>query len=75
MIDYTKNYYICSAERLFLGLKIIQMSNILKIDRTKLRTVSNYAKENAVTRQAVHNWIKDKKIKTIEIDGVTFVSL
>jgi len=47
----------------------------LKVDKTKLQTVANYAKEMGVTRQAVYQWAKDplKKIKTVTIDGFMFV--
>lgn len=47
----------------------------LKIDRTKLKTVANYAKEIMVTRQTVYNMAKDKKVKIVEIDGVQFVKV
>jgi len=45
----------------------------LKVDRTKLTTVTNYAKKKGVERQTVYNWVKSKKITTVEIDGVLFV--
>jgi hypothetical protein len=47
----------------------------LKVDKTKLVTVRNFAVKKAVTTQQVYNWIKAKKVKTESIDGVTFVSL
>lgn len=47
----------------------------LKIDRTKLFTISNYAKKEKVDRKTVYNWINSKKIKAIEIDGVTFIQV
>ena len=47
----------------------------LKVDRTKLVTVSNYADKIGKTRQTVHNMIKKKEVKTVEIDGVIFVKL
>ena len=47
----------------------------LKIDRTKLATVKNYAISRGVTPQQVYNWIKQSKVKEIVIDGVTFISL
>jgi len=47
----------------------------LRIDRTKLMTVSNYAKLIGTTRQTIHNKIKNKELKTIKIDGVLFVKL
>lgn len=45
----------------------------LKIDRTKLMTVTNYAKQNKVERQTVYNWIKQGKVKEVNIDGVRFI--
>jgi hypothetical protein len=45
----------------------------LRIDRTKLRTVRSFALTSGVTVQQVYNWIKDKKVKLIEIDGVKFI--
>lgn len=48
---------------------------VLKVDRTKLFTISNYAEKEKVDRKTIYNWIKIKKIKTIEIDGVTFVQV
>lgn len=47
----------------------------LKVDKTKLQTVANYAKEQGVTRQTVYLWAKsqEKKIKIVMIDGFMFV--
>lgn len=47
----------------------------LKVDKSKLKKVKNYAALKGVTVQQVYNWIKDKKVKTVEIDGVKFISL
>ncbi|MDQ5930801.1 MAG: hypothetical protein QG594_2590 [Bacteroidota bacterium] len=47
----------------------------LKIDRTKLKTVRNYAVLSGVTTTQVYNWIKAKKVKTEKIDGVIFILL
>lgn len=47
----------------------------LKVDRTKLKTVRNYALEVGITVQQVYNWIKAKKVKCIEIDGVKFIEV
>lgn len=44
------------------------------IDRTKLLTVTNYAKKKGLTRQAVHYQIKEKQLKTVIIDGVVFIA-
>ncbi len=48
---------------------------LLKVDRTKLMTITNYAEKHGVTRQTIYLWAKDKKIKVVEIDGVKFVDL
>lgn len=47
----------------------------LKVDKTRLQTVANYAKEQGVTRQTIYLWAKDplKKIKIVTIDGFMFV--
>ncbi len=47
----------------------------LKIDRTKLRTVKNYAKDTSVDRQRVYYLIRLGKLITETIDGVTFIKL
>lgn len=46
-----------------------------KIDRTKLITVSNYAKKIGKERQTIYNWAKNGQIKIIEIDGIKFVDI
>lgn len=38
-----------------------------------LKTVAGYAKLKNVTTTTVYNWIKDGKVKSIKIDGITFV--
>lgn len=43
------------------------------IDRTKLMTVSNYAKSVGVERQTVYNWIKSGDVEIELIDSVTFI--
>lgn len=48
---------------------------VLKIDRTKLKTITNYSKEIGKTRQTIYNWINAGKLKLIEIDGVQFIQL
>jgi hypothetical protein len=46
-----------------------------KVDRTKLLTITNYAKREGLTRQAVHYQIKEKQLETVKIDGVVFVRI
>ncbi len=45
----------------------------LKVDRSKLMTINNYAKSIGVDRTTVYYWIKEGKIKHVEIDGVFFI--
>ncbi len=47
----------------------------LKIDRTKLLTISSYAKLVGVDRQTIYARERAGTIKTIKIDGVKFVEL
>lgn len=47
----------------------------LKVDKSDLVTVTDFAKLKAVTRQTVYNWINEGRIKKEIIAGVTFVSL
>lgn len=49
--------------------------NKLKVDRTKLITVTNYAKMKGLTRQAIYAQAKRNEVKLIEIDGVKFIEL
>jgi hypothetical protein len=50
-----------------------------KIDPSRLRTVANYAstyKDGQPThRSYIYKLIKDGKLETVDIDGVTFVVL
>lgn len=47
----------------------------LKIDRTKLKKISNYAKEKGITPQRVYQLEASGDVKITEIDGVKFVDL
>jgi excisionase family DNA binding protein len=47
----------------------------LKIDRTKLITISNYAKRYNISRPTIYEKIKNKELKTVVIDGLTFIHL
>lgn len=47
----------------------------LKIDRTKLLTVQNYAKKFGISRPTVYAKIERGELTKIEIDGVTFIKL
>ena len=45
----------------------------LKIDRTKLKTVENYAKTFGLSKPTVYKRIEQGLLKKVIIDGVTFV--
>lgn len=45
----------------------------LKIDRTKLKTVDNYAKMFGMSRPTVYRKMGDGVLTKVLIDGVTFV--
>lgn len=47
----------------------------IKIDRTKLKTIQNYADMMGITRPTVYTWMKTGKIRHTKIDGVTFIIL
>lgn len=49
------------------------MAEALKIDRSKLQKVSNYAKKIGKSPQRVYQMEDEGKIKITEIDGVKFV--
>lgn len=46
---------------------------VLKIDRTKLYTQSEYAKKIGVSRARVNHMIRDNKLKVVEIKGAKLV--
>lgn len=46
---------------------------VLKIDRTKLRKISTYAKDYGMTPQRIYQLAEEKKVVIVEIDGVKFV--
>lgn len=45
----------------------------LKIDRTKLKTVENYAKAFGISKPTIYKRIEQGLLKKVVIDGVTFV--
>ena len=47
----------------------------LKIDRTKLKTYKNYAKQEGYTVQRIYQLVKENKLKTTSIDGVKFITV
>jgi len=47
----------------------------LKVDPKNLRTVSTYAEEVGLTRQAIYDKINSGTLKSIKVGGVLFVDL
>jgi hypothetical protein len=47
----------------------------LKIDRTRLKRFSTYAKEYGLTPQRIYQLEKEKKLVIVKIDGVKFVQV
>lgn len=47
----------------------------MKIDITNIVRPSTYAKMVGVNRNAVYVWAKQKLVRSIKIDGVTFIIL
>lgn len=47
----------------------------LKVDKTKLKKFSTYAKEKGFTPQRIYQLEKEKRIKVVIIDGVKFVEV
>jgi len=48
---------------------------VLKIDRTKLKTVENYSKAYGLSKPTVYKRLESGELKKVIIDGVTFVQL
>lgn len=47
----------------------------LKVDKTKLKTIKNYAEHIGKSVQAVYKMVKENRVKTETIDGVVFIKL
>lgn len=47
----------------------------MKIETTKLRTITNFAKEQELSRMHVYRLIEAGTISTVSIDGVNFIHL
>jgi predicted site-specific integrase-resolvase len=47
----------------------------LKIDKTDLVTVTEFAKTQCVSRRTIYNWINEGKIKKEVISGIIFVKI
>jgi|GEM_PF-2375006 len=44
-----------------------------KVDILNLKSVKNYALKEGVTSSYIYKLIKEKKLKSIDIDGVKFI--
>ena len=47
----------------------------LKIDRSKLKTVENYAKAYGISKPTIYKRLKEGLLTKVIIDGVTFVKV
>jgi hypothetical protein len=47
----------------------------IKVDITKLIKVSTYAKRESISTEAARLRIKEGKVESVRIDGMTFVKL
>jgi transcriptional regulator with XRE-family HTH domain len=45
----------------------------LKIDISKLKTQSQFARDNGMSRQRVNQLVKSKDLKTVEIAGAVLI--
>lgn len=48
---------------------------ILKIDRTKLKTVKSYAEMQGQSVQYIYRLVNEKRLKLVIIDGVKFIHI
>lgn len=55
--------------------KTIEEIKKIKSATANLKTIANYAKIKKVTRATVYNMIDDKRVSSVEIDGVKFIVL
>lgn len=57
----------------------IYSMEVLKIDKSRLFSIPEYAKEKGVERQTVYRWLADpeksRTIKVIEISGKKFIEI
>lgn len=47
--------------------------NSMKVETTKLKKVSSYAKMKDASTQSVYNWIEAGIVNSVTIDGVSFI--
>jgi hypothetical protein len=46
-----------------------------KIEINSLRTVKNYAVKQGITTSYIYKLVKEKKLDTVDIDGVKFIDV
>ena len=46
-----------------------------KIDRSKLRTYKNYAKEKGYTVQRIYQLVNEGSLNIVKVDGVKFIKV
>jgi hypothetical protein len=47
----------------------------LKVDKTKLKSISNYAKSKGLTPQRIYQLVNEGSVNLVEIDGVKFIEI
>jgi hypothetical protein len=47
----------------------------LKVDISNLKSVKNYADKHSVTTSYIYKLVKEKKMDTVDIDGVKFIDI
>lgn len=47
----------------------------LKVDKTKLKSIANYAKSKNLTPQRIYQLANEGAVNLIEIDGVKFIEI
>ena len=55
------------------GIKLPSLLKEKKEMEKNLVKVSTYARKKAVSVQSVYTWVKEGKVKSVEIDGIVFI--
>jgi hypothetical protein len=45
----------------------------IKVDKTKLKTIKNYAEYAGLSVQAIYKMVREERVRVEKIDGVTFI--
>ena len=43
------------------------------IDTKRLWTITEYSKKKGITRKTIYEWIENKKIKSVRVNGTTLI--